>query len=163
MTTSSSSPEVEADKKHHAPVVGVKESLVTIDVSQTPVMKNEVGYVIVGEERLKAEVLRVQGGVADMQVFEDTSGVKVGDSVELSGEMLSAALGPGRVDRNQRHAAGNHDGSPHALHGPEGDQAFSAPGHGASQRSQREQANADAKNKLQAKSVAQRSAQQDEG
>jgi V/A-type H+-transporting ATPase subunit A len=73
----------------------VKESLVSVDVSQIPVMKNEVGYVFVGEERLKAEVLRVQGDVADMQVFEDTNGVRVGDAVELSGEMLSAALGPG--------------------------------------------------------------------
>ncbi len=78
-----------------APVVTVKESLVTIDVSDTQVAKNEVGYVIVGEERLKGEVLRVQGGRADMQVFEDTRGVKVGDHVELSGEMLSAVLGPG--------------------------------------------------------------------
>ncbi|MDJ0848952.1 MAG: V-type ATP synthase subunit A [Myxococcota bacterium] len=91
MTTSSSSPE----GRPTAPVVGVKESLVTIDVSQTPVMKNEVGYILVGDERLKAEVLRIQGDVADMQVFEDTSGVRVGDLVELSGEMLAVSLGPG--------------------------------------------------------------------
>jgi V/A-type H+-transporting ATPase subunit A len=75
--------------------VGVQESLVTIDVSQVPVMKNEVGYILLGEERLKAEVLRVQGDVADLQVFEETDGVKVGDQVELTGEMLSVALGPG--------------------------------------------------------------------
>lgn len=78
-----------------APVIGVQESLVTIDVSQVPVMKNEVGYILVGKERLKAEVLRVQGDAADMQVFEETEGVKIGDLVELSGEMLSVALGPG--------------------------------------------------------------------
>jgi len=76
-------------------VIGVQESLVTIDVSGTPVMKNEVGYIVVGQERLKAEVLRIQGDSADLQVFEDTSGVKVGDEVELTGEMLSVALGPG--------------------------------------------------------------------
>jgi V/A-type H+-transporting ATPase subunit A len=58
-------------------------------------MKNEVGYILVGEERLKSEVLRIQGNFADMQVFEDTRGVKVGDSVELSGEMLSVTLAPG--------------------------------------------------------------------
>ena len=80
-----------------APVVSVKESLVTIDVSETPVMKNEVGHILLGDERLKAEVLRIQSGVADMQVFEDTNGVKVGDTVELSGEMLSVALGPGLI------------------------------------------------------------------
>jgi V/A-type H+-transporting ATPase subunit A len=77
------------------PVVTVRESLVTVDVSKTRVAKNEVGYVCVGDERLKGEVLRVQGGLADMQVFEDTRGVKVGDPVELTGEMLSAVLGPG--------------------------------------------------------------------
>ncbi|MEM7436334.1 MAG: V-type ATP synthase subunit A [Myxococcota bacterium] len=93
MTTSNSSPE--RAPRPTAPVVGVKESLVTIDVSETPVMKNEVGYILVGEERLKAEVLRVEGNSADMQVFEETGGVKVGDQVELSGEMLSVTLGPG--------------------------------------------------------------------
>ena len=92
MTTNSSSPD---SVSRLATVVGVKESLVTIDVSQTPVMKNEVGYILVGEERLKSEVLRIQGNFADMQVFEDTRGVKVGDSVELSGEMLSVTLAPG--------------------------------------------------------------------
>jgi V/A-type H+-transporting ATPase subunit A len=75
--------------------VAVKESLVTIDVSNTPVMKNEVGLVLLGEQRLKSEVLRVQNRVADLQVFEDTSGVKVGDEVELTGEMLSVTLAPG--------------------------------------------------------------------
>jgi V/A-type H+-transporting ATPase subunit A len=75
--------------------VAVKESLVTIDVSNTRVMKNEVGLVLLGEQRLKSEVLRVQNQVADLQVFEDTSGVKVGDEVELTGEMLSVTLAPG--------------------------------------------------------------------
>lgn len=91
----SASPEPQKEALPRVPVVSVKESLVTLDVSKTPVAKNEVGYVLVGEERLKGEVLRVQGGLADMQVFEDTRGVKVGDPVELTGEMLSATLGPG--------------------------------------------------------------------
>jgi V/A-type H+-transporting ATPase subunit A len=90
----SSSPE---GRLARAPVIGVQESLVTIDVSRVPVMKNEVGYILVGHERLKAEVLRVQGDSADMQVFEDTSGVKVGDEVELTGAMLSVVLGPGML------------------------------------------------------------------
>ena len=83
-----------------ATVIQVRESLVTIEVDdRTPVMKNEVGYVCVGEERLKAEVLRIRGRTADMQVFEDTSGVRVGDRVEMAGEMLSATLGPGILSR----------------------------------------------------------------
>ncbi|MBW2123398.1 MAG: V-type ATP synthase subunit A, partial [Deltaproteobacteria bacterium] len=78
-----------------AAVVGVRESLVTIEVEDGPIMKNEVGYICVGDERLKAEVLRVRGRTADMQVFEDTEGVRVGDPVELVGEMLSVELAPG--------------------------------------------------------------------
>ncbi len=79
-----------------ATVVNVRESLVLVEVDeQTPLMKNEVGYICVGDERLKAEVLRIRGRIADMQVFEDTSGVRVGDRVEMTGEMLSALLGPG--------------------------------------------------------------------
>ncbi|GAK51301.1 putative V-type sodium ATPase, catalytic A subunit [Candidatus Moduliflexus flocculans] len=76
-------------------VVAVQESLVTIEVRDVPIRKNEVGYICVGNERLMAEVLRIQGNTADMQVFEDTSGVRVGDPVDLTGELLSVSLGPG--------------------------------------------------------------------
>ncbi len=97
MTTSSSSPEAATLETgaRTAPIIGVKESLVTIDVSDTRVMKNEVGHILLGDQRLKAEVLRIQNRTADLQVFEDTSGVTVGDLVELSGEMLSVTLAPG--------------------------------------------------------------------
>jgi V/A-type H+/Na+-transporting ATPase subunit A len=80
-----------ATKAH---VVEVRDSLVGIEFSG-PLKKNEVGYICVGDERLKAEVLRVQGNEADLQVFEDTRGVRVGDAVEMSGELLSVELGPG--------------------------------------------------------------------
>ncbi|MFN3150361.1 V-type ATP synthase subunit A [Bremerella sp.] len=83
-----------------ATVVQVRESLVLIEVDeQTAIKKNEVGYVRVGKEKLKAEVLRIRGRTADMQVFEDTSGVRVGDEVEMTDEMLSAVLGPGLLGR----------------------------------------------------------------
>lgn len=96
MSTDGSSPETPAGPDpRRAPIVGVKESLVTIDVRGTRVMKNEVGFVLLGDRRLKAEVLRVQNRTADLQVFEDTSGVRVGDEVELTGEMLSVTLAPG--------------------------------------------------------------------
>jgi V/A-type H+-transporting ATPase subunit A len=90
-----------------AHVVAVQESLVSIqagwnDGRPLPLKKNEVVYIkpertgLEGRrERLKAEVLRVRGDLADAQVFEDTSGVAVGDPVEQSGEMLSVVLGPG--------------------------------------------------------------------
>jgi len=78
-----------------AHVVAVRPNLITVQLDEGPVAKNEVGHVLVGTARLKSEVLRVRGRRADMQVFEDTRGVKVGDVVELSGEMLSVTLGPG--------------------------------------------------------------------
>jgi V/A-type H+-transporting ATPase subunit A len=77
-----------------AHVVAVRENLVTVE-TKARIMKNEVAYIHCGEQRLKSEVLRIQGDVADLQVYESTLGIKVGDKVELSGEMLSAVLGPG--------------------------------------------------------------------
>jgi V/A-type H+-transporting ATPase subunit A len=76
-------------------VVSVRESLVTIDTGGKAIKKNEVGHICVGEERLMAEVLRIQRDTADMQVFEDTRGVRVGDPVEMTGILLSVYLGPG--------------------------------------------------------------------
>ncbi|HSH68778.1 MAG TPA: V-type ATP synthase subunit A [Deferrisomatales bacterium] len=76
-------------------VTAVRESLVTVQVATGAIRKNEVGYVRVGEQRLMAEVLRVRGDTADLQVFESTRGVRVGARVEMTGEMLSVSLGPG--------------------------------------------------------------------
>jgi len=98
--TSSLDPgDASGDGSRRAPIVAVQESLVTISVRDTRVMKNEVGHVLLGDQRLKSEVLRVQNQVADLQVFEDTSGVKVGDEVELTGEMLSVTLAPGLLGK----------------------------------------------------------------
>jgi V/A-type H+-transporting ATPase subunit A len=80
-------------------VQAVKESLVSIDLNGRPARRNEVGHVVVGDERLRGEILRIRGHRADMQVFEDTRGVRVGDRVELSGDLLSVALGPGLLGR----------------------------------------------------------------
>jgi V/A-type H+-transporting ATPase subunit A len=63
--------------------------------SDAPLMKNSIVFVEVGDARLKGEVLRVQGRRADTQIFEETQGVRVGDGVEITAEMLSATLGPG--------------------------------------------------------------------
>ncbi len=82
-----------------AKIVTVKDSLVTIELDKIPLMKNELGFIVKGGERLKSEVLRIHRNTADLQVFEDTSGVSVGDIVEFSGEMLSVELGPGLLGR----------------------------------------------------------------
>ncbi|MBX3426966.1 MAG: V-type ATP synthase subunit A [Pirellulales bacterium] len=78
-----------------ASVVSVTGNIVSIEAAVGSLMKNEVAYVRVGDRRLKAEVLRVYGQEADLQVFEDTEGVRTGDKVELTREMLSVRLGPG--------------------------------------------------------------------
>jgi len=78
-----------------AKVIGINGNIVRIEASSGAIMKNEVAYVCVGDERLKSEVLRVYGNVADLQVFEETGGVRYGDPVDLTGEMLSVSLGPG--------------------------------------------------------------------
>ena len=75
-------------------VTGVNGNLITAEFDGS-VKKNEVCYVLVGDERLKGEVIRITNGVASMQVYEMTNGVQVGDRVELSGELLSVELGPG--------------------------------------------------------------------
>ncbi|MFU8889718.1 MAG: V-type ATP synthase subunit A, partial [Trueperaceae bacterium] len=75
-------------------IVAVSGPLVTAAFEQ-PVVQNEVGYAEVDGLRLKAELIRVRGDTADLQVFEDTTGLFVGGRLEFTGEMLSAELGPG--------------------------------------------------------------------
>jgi V/A-type H+-transporting ATPase subunit A len=82
-----------------AKVLGVNGNIVRIHVGAERIMKNEVAYVCVGDERLKAEVLRVSGDEAELQVFEETDGIRFGDKVELSGAMLSVSLGPGLLGK----------------------------------------------------------------
>jgi V/A-type H+-transporting ATPase subunit A len=49
----------------------------------------------VGEANLLAEVLRVSGDVATLQVFEETSGLSLGEPVRRLGMPLAVDLGPG--------------------------------------------------------------------
>ena len=60
-----------------------------------PVSMNEVGYVNVADKKLKSEVIRIRGDISQLQVFEITSGITVGDIVEYTGDMLAVELGPG--------------------------------------------------------------------
>ncbi len=79
-------------------ITGVNGNLVTVEFD-TRVTQNEVAYILIGDEKLKAEVIRVRGRRADLQVFESTVGLKVGDNVEFTDELLSATLGPGLLTR----------------------------------------------------------------
>ncbi len=51
----------------------------------------------VGEDGLVGEIIRLDGGSAFVQVYEDTSGLLVGQQVESTGAPLSVELGPGML------------------------------------------------------------------
>lgn len=59
-------------------VTGVNGNLVSVRIDG-PIRKNEVGYVLVDGKRLKGEIIRVGGGIADMQIYEMTEGIKVAE------------------------------------------------------------------------------------
>lgn len=80
--------------KNKGRVTGVNGNMVTVEF-EGAISKNEVGYIHVGDTRLKSEVIRINGKTASLQVFEMTNGVSVGDEVEFTDEMLSVELGPG--------------------------------------------------------------------
>ena len=75
-------------------IVGVNGNMIT-DEYNSRIMQNEVAFARVGDAELKCEVIRVRGKYADLQVFESTNGLKVGDEVVFTGELLSIELGPG--------------------------------------------------------------------
>ena len=75
-------------------VVSVNGNMVNVEFTGA-ITKNEVGYIILGDTRLKSEVIRINSNIASLQVYEMTGGVAVGDEVEFTGELLSAELGPG--------------------------------------------------------------------
>ena len=75
-------------------VTGIVSNLVTVQVSG-PVAENELCYISLGGTRLMAEVIKVNGKNAQVQVFESTRGLKNGDTVEFEGKMLEITLGPG--------------------------------------------------------------------
>ena len=80
-------------------VKGIISNLVTVGVDG-PVAQNEICYISLGNVRLMAEVLKVNGDDVFVQVFESTRGLKVGNEVEFTGHMLEVTLGPGMLSRN---------------------------------------------------------------
>ncbi len=75
-------------------VTGIVSNLVTVEVDG-PVSQNEICYISVGGTKLMAEVIKVNGKNAAVQVFESTRGLKNGDFVEFEDKMLEVTLGPG--------------------------------------------------------------------
>ena len=75
-------------------VVSINGNLVSVEFNGS-VSMNEICYVKIDDTALKSEVIRIRGNIAQIQVYEMTGGIKCGDTVEFTGEMLSAELGPG--------------------------------------------------------------------
>lgn len=80
-------------------VVGIIANLVTVKTNG-PVAQNEICYILMDDgTRLMAEVIKVNGDRAFVQVFESTRGLKTGTKVEFEGHMLEVTLGPGIMTR----------------------------------------------------------------
>ena len=80
-------------------VIGVIANMVTLTVDGS-VSQNEICYITTGGDRLMAEVIKVVGANAYVQVFESTRGLKVGAEAEFTGHMLEVTLGPGMLSKN---------------------------------------------------------------
>ena len=59
---------------------------------------NMADVVLVGEQRLKGEILNMTGDSASIQVYEETSGLGPGAEVVTTGAPLSVELGPGILE-----------------------------------------------------------------
>ena len=75
-------------------VVAVNGNMVSVEFDGK-VSLNEVGYVKVGGQSLKGEVIRIRGNTAQMQIYEMTNGISTDCNVEFTGDLLSVEVGPG--------------------------------------------------------------------
>lgn len=80
--------------KRKGRIIKVNGNMATVETDSF-IVQNEVAYIIHGNERLKSEVIRIRGNKAEMQVYESTNAVKIGEEVEFTNELLSVELGPG--------------------------------------------------------------------
>ncbi len=80
-------------------VTSIISNLVTIDVDG-PVGQNEICYIKHEQVNLRSEVIKVFGNTAYAQVFETTTGIRIGSEVEFTGTMLEIELGPGLLSKN---------------------------------------------------------------
>ena len=81
-------------QKRKGRIIKINGNMVTVETDSF-IVQNEVAYILHGDEHLKAEVIRIRGNNAEVQVYESTSAVKIGEEVEFTNELLSVELGPG--------------------------------------------------------------------
>ncbi len=75
-------------------IKGITSNLVTVKVDG-PVSQNEICHINHDGVKLMAEVIKVVGDIAYVQVFESTRGVKSGMEVEFNNHLLEVTLAPG--------------------------------------------------------------------
>ena len=80
-------------------VQGIISNIVIVR-TEGAVSQNEICYITVGGVKLMAEVIKVTGKDAYVQVFDSTRGLRIGAEVEFEGHMLEATLAPGIISRN---------------------------------------------------------------
>lgn len=80
-------------------VNGIISNIVIVK-ADGPVGQNEICFVYTGDTRMMAEVIKVVGEDAYVQVYDSTRSLKIGDRVEFEGHMLEATLAPGLLSRN---------------------------------------------------------------
>jgi V/A-type H+-transporting ATPase subunit A len=80
-------------------VHGIISNLVIVN-ADGPVAQNEICMISHDGTKLMAEVIKVHGIQAYVQVFESTRGLLIGSEVEFTGNMLEVTLGPGILSRN---------------------------------------------------------------
>ena len=80
-------------------VSGIISNIVIVR-AEGAVAQNEICYVYCGDTRMMAEVIKVIGDDAYVQVYDSTRGLKMGDRVDFEGHMLEATLAPGLLSKN---------------------------------------------------------------
>lgn len=90
---------MEKTNKTTGKVAGIIANLVIVEVDG-PVAQNEICFIQHGQTALMAEVIKITGNDAYVQVFESTRGLKTGMPVTFEGHMLEVTLGPGILSKN---------------------------------------------------------------
>jgi len=79
-------------------VTGIISNLVIVE-TDGHIAQNEICYIVMVEERLLSEVIKVSCMNIFIQSFESTRGLKVGSEVEFTGGMLEVEMGPGLLEK----------------------------------------------------------------
>jgi len=79
-------------------VTGIIANLVIAE-TDGHVAQNEICHISVGDENLLGEVIKVQHKSIFIQCYESTRGMRVGNTIVFTGEMLEVTLGPGMLSK----------------------------------------------------------------